>query len=98
MREPLTTIHISPIGRRLADAVDVHISLSGRKDRAGEIYRQLRSAILERRLTQGDRLPPTRELARRLGVSRTTTSVAYDRLISEGLLLCLSDDGGEYDN
>lgn len=84
MREPLTTIHTSPIGRRLADAVDVHISLSGRNDRSGEIYRQLRSAVLEGRLAQGDRLPPTRELARRLGVSRTTTSVAYDRLISEG--------------
>jgi GntR family transcriptional regulator/MocR family aminotransferase len=64
--------------------VDVHVSLSGRHDLSGEIYRQLRSAILERRLAHGERLPPTRELARRLGVSRNTTSVAYDRLISEG--------------
>src|SRR5918996_1162452 len=74
-----------PIGRRLASAVDVHVSLAGRYDLSGEIYRQLRSAILEGRLRPGDRLPPTRELARRLGVSRTTTSVAYDRLSSEGL-------------
>ena len=92
MREPLTTNHASPIGRRLADAVDVHIHLSD-EDRAGQIYRQLRLAILERRLREGDRLPPTRELARRLGVSRTTTSVAYDRLISEGFAVARTGAG-----
>jgi GntR family transcriptional regulator/MocR family aminotransferase len=32
----------------------------------------------------GDSLPPSRELAGRLSVSRTTVTVAYDRLISEG--------------
>jgi GntR family transcriptional regulator/MocR family aminotransferase len=64
--------------------VDVHISLDGGRDLAGEIYRQVRSAVIEGRLRAGDRLPRTRELARRLGVSRTTASVAYDRLISEG--------------
>ena len=85
MREPLTTNQTRPIGRRLASVVDVHVSLSGRDDLSGEIYRQLRSAILEGRLRPGDRLPPTRELARRLGVSRTTASVAYDRLSIEGL-------------
>jgi GntR family transcriptional regulator/MocR family aminotransferase len=87
MREPLTTHRSSPIGRRLADAVDVHVGLAGpfgRGDVSGQIYRQLRGAVREGRLRPGDRLPPTRELARRLGVSRTTTSVAYDRLISEG--------------
>jgi GntR family transcriptional regulator/MocR family aminotransferase len=51
---------------------------------AGQVYRQLRLGILEGRLRHGDRLPATRELAGRLGVSRTTTSVVYDRLISEG--------------
>jgi GntR family transcriptional regulator/MocR family aminotransferase len=63
---------------------DLHVSLVDRQDLSGEIYRQLRAAIVQRRLTSGERLPPTRELARRLGVSRNTTSVAYDRLISEG--------------
>jgi GntR family transcriptional regulator / MocR family aminotransferase len=92
MREPLTANHASPIGRRLADAVDVQIHLSD-EDRSGEIYRQLRLAILERRLREGDRLPPTRELARRLGVSRTTTSVAYDRLISEGFAMARTGAG-----
>ncbi len=93
VREPINAIQTSPIGRRLANAVDVHISLSGRRDLSGSIYRQLRAAILEGRLTHGDRLPPTRELALRLGVSRTTTSVAYDRLISEGYAVARTGAG-----
>lgn len=64
--------------------MDVHISLVGRRDLAGEIYRQLRAAILDGRLRGGERLPPSRELAAHLSVSRTTVTVAYDRLISEG--------------
>jgi GntR family transcriptional regulator/MocR family aminotransferase len=40
-----------------------HVSLVGRKDLSGEIYRQVRSAILDRRLRPGDRMPPSRELA-----------------------------------
>jgi GntR family transcriptional regulator/MocR family aminotransferase len=64
--------------------MDVHVSLVGRRDLAGETYRQLRAAILDGRLRPGERLPPSRELAGRLNVSRTTVNVAYDRLISEG--------------
>ena len=44
-----------------------HISLTGRKDLSGEIYRQIRRAILAGRLRPGDRLPPSRELARDIG-------------------------------
>jgi GntR family transcriptional regulator/MocR family aminotransferase len=87
VREPIDGIDIRPILRRLPGPADVHVSLVGRADLSGEIYRQLRSAILERRLRAGERLPPTRELAQRLGVSRTTASVAYDRLISEGFAM-----------
>src|SRR5579859_5012035 len=42
--------------------VDVHVSLLGRADLTGEIYRQLRAAIIAGRLRPGDPLPPTREL------------------------------------
>jgi GntR family transcriptional regulator/MocR family aminotransferase len=66
--------------------VDLHISLVGRRDLTGEIYRQIRGAIVEGRLRSGDPLPPSRELARRLSVSRTTVMVAYDRLIGEGFV------------
>jgi GntR family transcriptional regulator / MocR family aminotransferase len=64
--------------------VDVHVSLDDRRDLAGQIYRQLRVAILGGRLRQGEMLPPSRELGRRLTVSRNTVIAAYDRLTAEG--------------
>lgn len=66
--------------------MDVHISLEGRRGLSAQIYRQLREAMRDGRLRAGEPLPPTRELARRLGVSRNTVSAAYDRLAAEGLL------------
>ncbi|MGI8450267.1 MAG: GntR family transcriptional regulator [Streptosporangiaceae bacterium] len=50
------------------------------------MYRQFREAILDGRLKAGETLPPSRELARRLAVSRNTVGVAYDRLIGEGFI------------
>jgi GntR family transcriptional regulator/MocR family aminotransferase len=64
--------------------MDLHVSLVGRRDLAGQIYRAVRGAILDGRLRHGERLPATRELAVQLSVSRTTVTAAYDRLISEG--------------
>jgi 2-aminoadipate transaminase len=54
------------------------------------IYRQL-GVFLQRliesgELGEGDRLPPTRELAGQLGLNRTTISAAYDILESSGLI------------
>jgi GntR family transcriptional regulator / MocR family aminotransferase len=66
--------------------VELHVNLTGRKDLSGEIYRQLRRAILDGRLRPGEPLPPSRELARSLSVSRTTVTVAYDRLWGEDLV------------
>jgi len=66
--------------------VEVHIDLSGSRGHRAEIYRQIRAAILDGRIRAGDALPPTRELAQRLSVSRTTVSAAYDRLTAEGFL------------
>ena len=73
--------------------MDVHVKLVGQRDLAGEIYRQLRAAILDGRLLGGEALPPTRELAQRLNVSRTTVNVAYDRLIGEGFALARVGSG-----
>jgi GntR family transcriptional regulator/MocR family aminotransferase len=66
--------------------MELHISLVGRKDITGEIYRQLRRAIVEGQLRPGDPLPPSRELARQLTVSRTTVTGVYDRLAGEGFV------------
>ncbi len=66
--------------------MDLHVNLRSRRDLAGQIYRELRAAILDGRLRRGERVPPTRELARRLEVSRNTVSAAYEWLTAEGLL------------
>jgi GntR family transcriptional regulator / MocR family aminotransferase len=51
---------------------------------AAQLYAQLREAIASGRLGVGDRLPPSRELAGDLGVSRFTVSEVYSRLAAEG--------------
>ncbi|HET8630895.1 MAG TPA: GntR family transcriptional regulator, partial [Thermomicrobiales bacterium] len=48
---------------------------------------------LDRRLDAGARLPSTRVLAGTLGVSRTTTALAYDLLLQEGYLESRVGDG-----
>lgn len=65
----------------------MHISLEGRGDLAAQVYRQLLDAILDGRLRSGERLPPTRELARGLEISRNTVALAYDRLVADGFLV-----------
>jgi GntR family transcriptional regulator/MocR family aminotransferase len=64
--------------------VDLHVTLPPGAGRAQAIYRQLRAAVLDERLRPGEQLPPSRELALRLGVSRTTVLTAYDALVGEG--------------
>jgi GntR family transcriptional regulator/MocR family aminotransferase len=67
--------------------MDLHVGLAdGRGDLAARIYRQLLDAILDGRLRPGERLPPTRELARSLEVSRNTVAAAYERLTADGFL------------
>jgi GntR family transcriptional regulator / MocR family aminotransferase len=66
--------------------MELHVSLIGRTNVTREIYRQIRRVILDGQLRPGDLLPPSRVLARGLGVSRTTVAVAYDRLSSEGFV------------
>jgi GntR family transcriptional regulator/MocR family aminotransferase len=65
--------------------MDVHINLAGSGELSEQIFRQLLEAIVDGRLRDGERLPPTREMAAQLKVSRNTVAVAYDRLNAEGL-------------
>ena len=52
------------------------------------VYRQIadgvRAAALDGRLRPGHRLPPTRDLARQLGINRQTVVAAYEYLATEG--------------
>lgn len=52
-----------------------------------QLYGALRSAILERRLPPGMRLPGTRPLAESLDVSRTTVALVFEQLRAEGYVL-----------
>ena len=51
-----------------------------------QIVHQLQEAIDRGHVARGTRLPSTRSLARRLGVSRNTVLAAYDELTARGLL------------
>jgi GntR family transcriptional regulator/MocR family aminotransferase len=52
-----------------------------------DLYEQMRNAIRAGRLMAGLRMPASRHLAGRLGVSRNTVTTVYERLVSEGLLV-----------
>ncbi len=67
--------------------MEFHVSLAGRGDLSTRIYRQLHEAVMDGRLRSGEKLPPTRELARQLDVSRNTVALAYERLTAEGFLV-----------
>jgi GntR family transcriptional regulator/MocR family aminotransferase len=51
-----------------------------------QLYGRLRGAILAGQVPRGARLPSTRTLATELGISRTTTALAYEQLVLEGYL------------
>jgi len=64
--------------------VDLLLNLEGSGGLADRIYRQLTSAIHDGRLRPGEALPPSRDLAAQLQVSRSTVTLVYERLGGEG--------------
>jgi GntR family transcriptional regulator/MocR family aminotransferase len=50
------------------------------------LYREIRAGILDGRLRRGTRVPATRALAQRYGVSRGTVVTAFEQLTAEGYL------------
>lgn len=74
-----------PIQKRRGTDLLMHLDRSASGEGlTRQIYTQLRAAILEGRLRAGDRLPPSRDLARDLGVARLTVATAYEWLNAEG--------------
>ena len=51
-----------------------------------QICRQIRQGILSGAVALGSRVPTSRDLSRRIGISRNTVTLAYERLIGEGYL------------
>ncbi len=66
--------------------LDIEVDSRQRVPISRQIFLQLRQAIVERSLPDGSPLPSSRELGRRLGVSRTSVISAYDDLSAEGYL------------
>lgn len=64
----------------------VRLDPHGRGSLQTRIYGEIRGAILDGIVAPGTRLPSSRALAADLGVSRTTTLLAFDRLMAEGYL------------
>jgi GntR family transcriptional regulator/MocR family aminotransferase len=71
----------------------LHVTLDGHGNLSGEIYRQIRRTILTGQLRPGDRLPPSRELARMLAVARATVTTAYEQLAAEGFVTSRTGSG-----
>ena len=72
------------MGKQPAASLLIRIDSSGQLQH--QIYSGIRRAILDGILLPGSRLPSSRAMAVDLGVSRTTTVLAYDQLLAEGYL------------
>lgn len=66
--------------------MEIFIDPNASSGLAEQIYEGIRAGVVEGRFAPGDRLPPSRELAETLGVSRHTVTTAYGRLSAEGFL------------
>ena len=66
---------------------DVVLPARGQGTVKQSLYEQLRSAILDKRIAAGTKLPATRQVATGLGVARNTVLAAYELLIAEGYVI-----------
>ena len=66
--------------------LSINIEVDRDKPFQTQIFEQLRSLIITKRIKRGYRLPSSRELSAQLGVSRNTVKGAYEKLSDEGYL------------
>lgn len=64
----------------------MYLELDGHGPLYDQLTRALKASILDGRITPGTQLPPTRDLADELGLSRTTVLAAYEQLRAEGFI------------
>jgi GntR family transcriptional regulator/MocR family aminotransferase len=69
------------------------LALDGVGDLHAQVLRALKQGIQDGRLAAGSRLPSTRELAAKLGVSRNTVIAAYESLCAEQFAVAKSGSG-----
>lgn len=68
------------------DLIDFTVDPEDARPLFQQIHLGLRRLIVSGAIPAGARLPPTRALAARLGVARTTTVAAYEQLHAEGVV------------
>jgi GntR family transcriptional regulator / MocR family aminotransferase len=67
--------------------IELNLSAKGSRESSRSLYRQLKTAILDGRLTAGAKLPATRHAHALFGVSRNTAVEVYEKLLNEGYLV-----------
>jgi GntR family transcriptional regulator / MocR family aminotransferase len=67
--------------------IELDLAAKGSRESSRSLYRQLKAAILDGRLTAGAKLPATRHSASFYGVSRNTAVEVYEKLLNEGLVV-----------
>jgi GntR family transcriptional regulator / MocR family aminotransferase len=93
-RDGTITDHLpKPMGKRRATSLLIRIDPGARRTLQHQIYAGIRRSILDGILPPGARLPSSRALAEDLGVSRTTTLLAFDQLLAEGYLAARRGSG-----
>jgi GntR family transcriptional regulator / MocR family aminotransferase len=74
------------VSEHLLGLIDFELKPNHDETLTRQLYQQLRKSILNGSLPPGHRLPSSRDLARRLKVSRNTVSFVVDQLAMEGYL------------
>jgi GntR family transcriptional regulator / MocR family aminotransferase len=73
--------------------IELDLAAKGSRDSSRTLYRQLKAAILDGRLTPGAKLPATRKSEAFFGVSRNTAVEVYEKLLNEGYIVTLLGSG-----
>lgn len=83
------------MARRATSGALTRITLDPNANRSivQQIFDAVRDAILTGRLERGQQVPPTRQLASKLRVARSTVVLAYEQLIAEGYLGAAAGSG-----
>jgi GntR family transcriptional regulator/MocR family aminotransferase len=78
---------------RFAALTSLDVDVGRRGTIRAQLLAQIRSAIVDLRLPAGARLPSTRAVAQRLGISRSTVTDVFDQLLAEGHLVARHGSG-----
>ncbi|WP_420103992.1 PLP-dependent aminotransferase family protein [Bosea sp. (in: a-proteobacteria)] len=77
----------TPSRAKWSELLHLPLDQDSRRPIFQQIYLALREAIVANTLAPGSKLPSSRDLAQRLGVSRTSVVSAYDQLLAEGYVV-----------